>query len=488
MTTPAGEPRQQSASVVLNQILQRDYWLGRTEQGEPFAVRKDTPSVMIRMRGANGLHQRLRADYFFATSRPAGSNAMADVIGTAEGLAYRTRAAAPSLRIASRAGAMYLDLGRDDGATVELRPGGWRVVTAPPVLFARTAMTGELPLPAMTGDLDHARELLNIDGDDSWALYCACRVASLFPGITHPVELFTGPPGSAKTTTMRITADWIDPSPAMIPVPRDGRTWSTIAGSSYVLPVDNVSRIDPWWSDLLCKAASGDGWVDRALYTDGDIFVSAFQSVVLLNGITLGGLRGDLADRICSHVLAPPRGYRSDDELTARWQATRPEALAWLLDQACLVMGMIARQQAPVTGSRLTRFEQIVRCVDEAWRTDALAAWQRGRHDVLEDVADSDPVAVALRSAIHAPVSMTATQLLDALRGSGLADGKVTWTPKMLSEHLERAAGSLAALGWQVTKYRDSDRARTRKWAVVPPQSGNGHVVNWPAYVPPAVR
>lgn len=459
------------------QILTRDYWLGRTAQGEPFAVWLPVPSVLIRFRGNGGLRQRLAADMFAQTGRPATSNALTDVLNMAEGIASGTLVAqSPSLRVASHGGCLYLDLGRADGKSVELRPGAWRVVDRPPVLFIRSAMTSEIPLPAEHGSLQRTRELINIGGEDAWALYCACRIASLMPGITHPIELFTGPPGAAKTTTMRMTAGWMDPSEAMIPVPRDGRTWAAIAGSSYVLPVDNVSSIPAWWSDLLCKAASGDGWVDRQLYSDGEVFVSRFQSVVLLNGITLGALRGDLADRICSHILASPGAYRSDDELDARWQQARPEALAWLLDRAAEVMADISVQPAPVTVSRLSRFSQVVSCIDRRWRTSAMTAWQQGRQDVLEDVADSDAVAVALRLAVTVPAYLTAAELLVMLRTYGdLQDGRYAWTPKTLSEHLERTAGAMASLGWQVTRYREPSRNHPRKWAIVPPQSANGH-------------
>lgn len=466
--TPAGE--------VLRAILMRDYRLYRTAQGEPFAVHCRVPCVMIRFRGNGGLRQRLAADMYAQTGRTATSNALSDVLNMAEGICSQGISAVPALRIAARGESLYLDLGRTDGLAVQLYPGGWRLLHDPPAMFSRTAMTDELPVPVPGGSLDGVRDLINIRGESEWALYCACRVASLFPGITHPVELMTGPPGSAKTSTTRWTSEWVDPSPAMVPVPRDGRTWAAIAGSSYVLPVDNVSWVPAWWSDLLCKAASGDGWIDRALYTDGDVYVSAFQSVIILNGITLGALRGDLADRICGHVLAPPAAYRSDDELNSRWRAAHPQALGWLLDRAAEVMTDIGRMPAPQTASRLSRFSQIVQCVDWRWGTRAMDAWLRGRADVLEDVAEGDEVAVALMAAVKAPVSVTSTELLALLRyQGGLADGRSRWTPKSLGEHIERAAGALGALGWQVTRYREGE-AGARKWMIIPPQAANGHL------------
>ena len=451
-------------------ILMTRYYIARTEHGEPFAADKDAPSAMIRFRGNGGLRQRLAAEMYSATGKPANSNALTDVLNTAEGIASGWRQpVTPHLRIAEYRGSLFLDLGRADGATVCMWPGGWQVVTRPPVLFARTPMTGELPIPVGGGSLDGTRGLINVRGTDEWALYIACRVASLFPGITHPVELFSGLAGVAKTATTRNTANWVDPSEVMIPVPRDGRTWAAIAGSRYVLPVDNVSYIPPWWSDLLCKAASGDGWVDRALYTDGDVFVSKFLAVILLNGITFGALRGDLADRIVGHVLVRPPSYRSDDELAWQWAQTHPASLGWLLDRACETFADMAHVPVPGT-DRLARFSQVVACMDRRWGTNAAGAWQRGKADVLEDVADADPVAVALRAAFAGPASMTSTELLRTLTSSGGLEpnGKFAWTPKTLSEHMERAQAALASLGWQVWKSREG-HDRKRMWQVIPP-------------------
>lgn len=62
-----------------------------------------------------------------------------------------------------------------------------------------------------------------------------------------------------------------------------------------MVALDNVSLIEPWLSDALCRAVTGDGLVRRALYTNSDVSVLAFRRAVLLNGISLAGLRGDLA-------------------------------------------------------------------------------------------------------------------------------------------------------------------------------------------------
>jgi len=452
-------------------ILQKDYYVAATTDGRPFAVRLDAPSVMVPMRGAFGMRQRLAVDMYAQTGRVANNDALSSALNLAEGAAMGKGRVTPHLRIAAWQGSIFLDLGRADGKAVELRPGAWRVVDRPPVLFTRTALTAELPLPAEDGRMEAARDLINIRSVDDWALYVACRVASLFPGITHPIEVMSGPPGSAKTAATRITTNWIDASPAMQPVPRDGRTWAALAGGRYVLALDNVSSVARWWSDALCKAASGDGWVDRALYTDGDLYVAAFQSVIVMNGITLGGLEGDLADRLAAHKLARITAYRSDDEVAAVWALAHPEALAWLLDQTVAILADMASMPQPVGQDRLIRFSQIVQLIDRRWRTNAIGAWRSGRYAALEDIADGDAVAVALREGVRAEWRGTATELVHHLvMHGGLQDefGR-KWSPRMLSERLERSSQALAAIGWRVERFREG-HDRKRMIRILPPQ------------------
>lgn len=457
---------------VLMGILQREYYVSCTTDGRPFAVRNETPSLMIPMRGAFGLRQRLAVDMYRTTGRAANNDALSTTLNLAEGAAMGRPRVTPHLRIAAHRGSVYLDLGREDGKAVELRPGHWQVVDRPPVLFTRTTLTGELPLPAEEGRMEAARDLINLKSADDWALFIACRIASLFPGITHPIEILSGPPGSAKTAATRITTNWIDASPAMQPVPRDGRTWAALAGGRYVLALDNVSSVARWWSDALCKAASGDGWVDRALYTDGDLYVAAFQSVIVMNGITLGGLEGDLADRLASHKLARLTGFKSDDEIAATWSLAHPEALAWLLDRTVEIMQDMWSLPSMTGPDRLNRFSQIVQLIDRRWRTNALGAWRSGRYAALEDIADGDDVAVALREAMRGPWSGTATELLHQLQmQGGLTDaGGRRWTPRMLSERLERTAQAMTAIGWRIERHREAHTGRRMIWVQPPGQ------------------
>ncbi len=96
------------------------------------------------------------------------------------------------------------------------------------------------------------------------------------------------------------------PSPAPVrAAPRHVEDWAVGAAGSWVVAVDNLSYIAPWFSDALCRASTGDGLVKRVLYTDADLSVLAFRRCVILTSIDAGALRGDLADRMLLVDLEP---------------------------------------------------------------------------------------------------------------------------------------------------------------------------------------
>src|SRR5262249_40117998 len=130
-------------------------------------------------------------------------------------------------------------------------------------------------------------------------LLAAWIVHALIPNEPHAILLLGGEQGAGKTTTGERLAMLVDPSGAPTrTAPRETRQWAIAAAGSHVVVLDNVSQVPDWLSDALCRASTGDGWVDRALYTNAELTVLRFQRVVALTSIDPGALRGDLGDRI----------------------------------------------------------------------------------------------------------------------------------------------------------------------------------------------
>src|SRR5699024_3921268 len=112
--------------------------------------------------------------------------------------------------------------------------------------------------------------------------------------------------------------------------------WVTAASGSWCVGIDNLSTIPDWLSDSLCRAVTGDGDVRRALYTDGELSVFAFRRVILVNGIDVGAMRGDYAERSLVANLRPidKQNRRTEREIGSAWERDQGLILGALLDLA----------------------------------------------------------------------------------------------------------------------------------------------------------
>ncbi len=128
-------------------------------------------------------------------------------------------------------------------------------------------------------------DFVNVDAEDRPVLLAVLVAALIQCDVPHPVLALFAEQGSAKSTTTRMLVDLIDPSPVPLrQAQRDADSWVTAASGSrgsWVVALDNLSAIPPWLSDSLCRAATGDGNVKRALYTDADLAVVKFRRASL---------------------------------------------------------------------------------------------------------------------------------------------------------------------------------------------------------------
>ncbi|HUZ29931.1 MAG TPA: hypothetical protein VMU90_11855, partial [Solirubrobacteraceae bacterium] len=319
------------AEVLLTLADTAGYWYGTSTRGEPFAAMLGE-SIVRPLRGGRGsVRAELARMYAADHGRAPSAEALADTMLTLEGRSYAGEERDLHLRVArDSVGAIWLDLGTRDCELVRITAGGWQIMRGGGPLFRRTRLTGALPKPSPDGDLSRLRELLRID-DDVWPLVVAWLVCVLLlPDRPVPVLALTGEQGTAKSWQSRLLVLLADPSDAPLrTAPRDVESWAVAASASRVVALDNVSRVEPWLSDALCRASTGDGMVRRALYTSEDVSVLAFRRAVLVNGIALPGMRGDLADRLVRVTLGQIADDQRLDEadMAARWDRAHPVAL-----------------------------------------------------------------------------------------------------------------------------------------------------------------
>jgi energy-coupling factor transporter ATP-binding protein EcfA2 len=477
----AGMPRQaggkKAAATVLVELALARYRLGVSEGGEPFAVAHDVPHLARLLRGGQGsLRAELAGAYYTATGKAAPAQALADALLVLEGEALHAAPERLYLRVAEADGALWVDLGDPAVTVARVTAAGWQIAQSVPVLFHRTALTGVLPTPADRGDLAGLWRLVNV-APEYRPVLAACLVAALFPDLAHPVVALLGEQGTGKTTASRLLAGLLDPSPAQTrKAPRDVEGWVTAAAGSWLVALDNLSTIQDWLSDALCRAVTGDADVRRRLYTDGDLAVFAFRRVVIVNGIDLGAVRDDLADRLVAVHLTPisERDRMLDADLARAWQAEHPAILAGLLNLAAAVLRRLP--QTRLDGlPRMADFARVLAAVDAELGTDGLATYLGLREELAEDAVAGDPVLARLAETVQGEWIGTAADLLDYLTPTELG-----WKPgrdwprnaRAMTGLLRRRAPSLRRVGWTVDELDEKHpRQRSALWRLIPSAS-----------------
>lgn len=473
------EPKKSSATRLV-ELAEKRYELGCTPDGEPYAIPIEGPTIVRLLRGGRqSLRAELSQAFYEATGIAPSQSALADACTVLEGKAQRVDPVELHLRVSEHDGRLVLDLGDMTGRAVVISTTCWRVVDGPPVLFKRTALTGAMPEPVRGGRLDVLWDAINV-GERYRPLLAAVLVAALMPDIPHPAVLFTGEQGTGKSTTTKRLASIIDPSPAQLrKAPRDADTATTAAAGSWMPALDNLSSMPDWLSDSICRWCTGDGDVRRRLYTDGDLHVFSFRRVPILNGIDLGALRGDLADRTVHLVLEriPDDKRRDDAEMAQEWQRAWPQILGAVLDLAVKVLGTLPNVHLDER-PRMADFAKIIAAVDMILGTEGLKTYLNLRTELAEDAATSDPLLVAIAENIIAEWSGTSAELLAAVEPQvekWKAPKDWPGTARALTGQMRRHARTLRRLGWTVAELdRSSSRSKQLRWTIAPPADLRG--------------
>ena len=471
----ASQPKDDGASQsdLLVRLAMERYRLGRTSAGESFAVSVDGPLIARMLRGGrSSLRAQLADEFNERFGKVPNSSALADAMLVLQGQAERAQPEEVSLRLAHHKDGCVVDLGDPTGRVVCVGSSGWAVKERSPVLFRRTELTGVLPLPTQPGDLNALRQLLNLS-EDSWQLVVGLLVCALIPGIPHPIIWIGGLQGTGKSTAASVLARVIDPGPAVLrSPPRDLEQWAVSASGSWVVVIDNLSRIPEWLSDGLCRAVTGEAVVRRRLYSNQQLSVIHFRRVIIVTSIDAGDLRGDLAERLVPIDLEdiPADKRREDAELQQAFERSHPAILSGLLDVVSRVLAILPNVQL-VEKSRMADFHRVLAAVDQAMGFHSLDVYLGQRDRIAGEVIDSDPIADAVaRFAQKEDVwTGTASDLLERLTPERPPRD---WPkkPRGFSGALRRVIPALRQTGVQVippsNERREATRSRRRIWEI----------------------
>jgi hypothetical protein len=460
-----------SARDRLAAMLQRDYTIGRTVDDRPYVASRTAANIALTSGQAKA---RLAADFLRLFGTTVGRTALDEVWQIVEGLSLDAHKTEVPLRVAEHDDTVVVDLGDPSGRCVIVEPDGWRIADRSPVTFRRSKAMRALPEPAPgTATWDDLFDVVNIDPRHR-DIYRGWLATTMIRSLPHPVLKADGPQGTAKSTMTRITTRLVDPCAVeSLSPPKDAETWATLVSARWVPNIDNVSKIDPWWADELCRTATGAGTLKRALYSDDDVVARLLRGAVIMNGITMTGAhRADLAERMLPLQLIRPATYLPESEINAHVDRIAAGILALILDDVAAILR--AKGTDDVGDLRMTDFAAALSHLDAEAGTSALSAYVTMHNDHHRETLAADPIALSLQRWIDDRTTGTwtgsASELLRDLqpaRESLISSGDIAhdsfWPSDAtrMSSALTRSETLLHKVGINVTRGERKRHGRT---------------------------
>ena len=420
---------------------------------------------------AKGFKSWLLRQFYQATGKAPGAQAMQDALGLLEAQAHFD---GPQhevhVRVAHVGGKIYVDLANATWEVVEINASGWQVMADPPVKFRRPRGLAAMPTPLLGGSFDDLRPFVNCKADD-WPLVVAWILGAFSPG-PYPIMIFQGEQGSAKSTAARVLKVTTDPCfPPLRSIPRQEHDLMIMARNTWTMCFDNLSTLPDWLSDALCCIATGGGFGARELYSDDEEALFDAIRPVILNGIAAIVKRQDLADRTMLLELPPiPETVRErEKKFWDKFEKARPRILGAIFDAVAMALANWDKVRLPAL-PRMADFATWVVAAETAlpWEAGAfMAAYTANRGEIVELSLAADVVgATILEFMAERPEwTGTPTELFDALENLVPDRTKKSraW-PKathVLSARLKRLATFLRAVGLEVIPGKSGNRSIT---------------------------
>lgn len=320
------------------------------------------------------------------------------------------------IRVALHGDAIYIDLCNQAGEQVKITSLGVEIISSAqsPVNFIKTPRLKELPRPVNGGSLDRLLNYIHLESWDDYVLVTAWLVMVFNPNGPYPILVVQGEQGSGKTICCKFLRDLTDPAfPSIESFPRSERNFLVMAANGHVVSLDNISTISARWSDIFCRASTGGGRSERALYANGEVFGIEVKRPIILNCITDPITRPDAGDRSLAIKTAtiPADKRIPEEELWRQWEADKPAMFGAL----CNAVSMAMRNMPFVhldSYPRMADFAKFIVAAEPAlpWESGTfLKAYENNRIGIIDNAIDADPVASAVVKLCQAYGAWTST-------------------------------------------------------------------------------
>lgn len=298
-------------------------------------------------------------------------------------------------------GNFYYDLVDSKWRAIEISKTGFRVLNKQPLLFQRTKNMNQQVIPSQSGSLSLFKKHFRFKQEHDRLLFIVYLVSCFIPDIPHPLLVFAGEKGAAKSTTMRMVRKIVDPARSdLMSLPSSDENLILSLANNYMSSFDNLDRITPDKSDLLCMASTGGAISKRTLYSDAEDTIISFKRCVTLNGINVVVSRPDLLDRsiILQLRRVPTDKRKTENEIWKDFDTDLPQLLGWCFITLSKAMGIypnLVLKELP----RMADFAKWGYAIAEAAGysgQDFIDAYNKNQLQLNEEVLANDPVAAAI--------------------------------------------------------------------------------------------
>lgn len=417
----------------------------------------------------------LRLEAFKATGKVPGAQAIRDTKRLLEGQALIDSPTQQAhIRFAQHEEGIYVDLANPNWEQIRVTRDGYRIVSSKesPVRFIRTPAMLSLPYPDPGDSLSTLRNFLNLEHEGDLVLIVSWLIGAMRENGPFPILMLQGEQGTAKSFTAKLLCSLIDPSALESRgLPKSERDLAISASKSWLLSFDNLSHLEQWLSDALCRVATGGGLANRTLYTDDSETIFRFKRPQIMNGISDIATRHDLVDRslIINLPVIPEERRRSERQIWESWMKVRPQILAALLiavSTALRNIGQVKLERSP----RMADFAEWVTAAESSlpWEEGTFLKEYALNREYLVDVGlESDEVGSSVMQLMKARNvwSGTPTDLLKKLNRivSKSIQRRKYWPkrPNTLSNRLMQVAPVLRKKGIDVERSKSGKRKTT---------------------------
>ena len=427
-----------------------------------------TQILKIRSAEFNELLRKLNYD---ATKKGLNKTALEEVVETISTIAtYEGSTENVYLRTCQSKGEIIYDLCSPDWSVVKITKDGWKALDSSPVAFTRTPSMKSLPIPTSMPNRNSRRGInkllkhINIREDELPLLVGWMLMAMQAGSGAYPVLVLNGPAGAGKSTAVRMVRALIDPNQADLLTSPSPDNIKVLSEGNHILAFDNISKVSPQLSDMLCMVATGSSQTVRKKYSDNDAFTVSLKNPIILNGIADFVNRGDLASRSVKISLHKIETRKTEDMAWKEFNDDLPEMFAALLDGLSHALRNIDSVQVDDM-TRLADFCQWATAAHTAygWEESVfMDAYTKNVKSSHTDTLEASPFSSALIDMLDARRCFHGTPmgLLAMLEGNYVpkkSQFSAGWvkTPKGVVNQLENIQTSLAAVGINYEKYKD---------------------------------